>query len=96
MEFYDLVDPIWFLELREFLGELNGNGALTAVIFTSGFNRDSFTMEDSGKFPGPPVQEIEYLKLKLVALSSLNCEAPVDGLLWSCHPKNLVILITIL
>ncbi|KAI8567204.1 hypothetical protein RHMOL_Rhmol02G0102500 [Rhododendron molle] len=48
-------------------------------------------MEDSGKFLVPPVQEIEYLKLKLVALSSLNCEAFVDDLVWSCHSKNVKI-----
>lgn len=42
-----------------------------------------------GKFPVCPVQEIECLKLKLVVLSSPNCEALVDGQLWSYHPINL-------
>jgi len=49
----------------------------------------NFNLEELRKGEIPPLIEIDHLVLICCIMAPMNCEALIEGLLWSCHPKIL-------
>ncbi|XP_075665122.1 F-box/LRR-repeat protein At5g02910-like [Castanea sativa] len=83
----NLIDTLWFLKLREFLVMSNQRKVLKLIVIC---DEVTFNLEDLRGITLPPSFELELMMLD-VRMSALSIDygSLIDGLLWSCRPKQL-------
>uniref|UniRef100_A0A7N2LMY5 Uncharacterized protein n=1 Tax=Quercus lobata TaxID=97700 RepID=A0A7N2LMY5_QUELO len=83
----NLVDILWFLKLREVLVMSNQRKVLKLTVICE---KVPFNLEDLRGITPPLSFELELMMLYVrISALSIDYGSLIDGLLWSCRPKQL-------
>ncbi|CAL5415831.1 unnamed protein product [Camellia sinensis] len=84
---YD-INPSWLLALRKFAADWNPSRVLTLQVKHGWPEMKICDADELEETYITKVPEIEHLNLKIL-WGRCCCESLLNGLFWSCHPKNL-------